>query len=101
MNSLFYTLAGLVLLAPVALAQTAPAPPTAPPAAAEQQPAPEIHVDGFRTAKWGMTEAQVKDAIRKDFNIAADKIKAEENLSERTGVLTVSVPELLDVGGAA
>jgi hypothetical protein len=83
------------------------APPSSPtpatqPSAQQAAPAPErVHVDGFRSAQWGMTEAQVKAAIQKDFNIAADKIKPEENLAERTQVLTVAVPDLLEGAGQA
>jgi hypothetical protein len=79
---------------PEQLAQTAP--PSDASAAAEK-----VHVDGFRSAKWGMTDAQVKDAIRKDFGIGPDKLKTEENLSERTAVLSVSVPDLLEGAGTA
>ena len=48
-----------------------------------------------------MTDAEVKDAIHKDFNIGADKIKSEDNLAERTTALTVTVPDLLEGAGAA
>ena len=36
-----------------------------------------MQVEGFRSARWGMTEAQVKTAIQKDFNIPVDKEQAE------------------------
>ncbi|HZK90666.1 MAG TPA: hypothetical protein VFC56_11010 [Stellaceae bacterium] len=90
--------AAALLLASTAFAQSAPAPPTDQPA---QQAAPEARVDGFRSAKWGMSDAQVKEAIRKDFNITPDKMKSEENLAERTSVLTITVPDLLESTGAA
>ena len=48
-----------------------------------------------------MTEAQVKTAIQKDFNISPDKIQTEENLGERTAVLTVTVDDLLEGVGKA
>ena len=85
-------------------------------AAAEQPAAPEqrgaapqpsqetsapAKVEGFRSAHWGMTEAQVKAAIHKDFNIPADKLQAEENSSERTTVLPVTVSDLLEGTGKA
>ncbi|MBV8777319.1 MAG: hypothetical protein JO258_09000 [Alphaproteobacteria bacterium] len=102
---------GLVMLiAAPAYAQTAPAQqppaqqpaaPPPPPAAADQAQAPEARVDGFRSAKWGMSEAQVKEAIHKDFNLAPDKVKSEENLAERTTVLSVTVPDLLENTGPA
>ncbi|MGA8402683.1 MAG: hypothetical protein WB697_22535 [Stellaceae bacterium] len=87
-------------------AQTSPTPkpadtPTSaapPPAAAPVAPA---HVDGFRSAKWGMTEAQVKAAIRADFNIAEDKLKSTENPAEKTQVMSITVPDLLEGAGTA
>jgi hypothetical protein len=58
-------------------------------------------VDGFRGAKWGMTEAEVKAAITAEFKIPADKLKIEPNPNERTAVLTVQVPDLIEGAGAA
>jgi hypothetical protein len=94
--------AALLVTPPAALAAepqppAAPATPTAPTAPAAQP----LHVEGFRSAHWGMTEAQVRAAIAKDFKIAPDKIKSEENLAERTQVLTVLVPDLLEGAGVA
>lgn len=60
-----------------------------------------VHVDGFRGAKWGMTEAEVKAAIAGEFKIPTDKLKPESNASERTGVLTVQLPELIEGAGVA
>jgi hypothetical protein len=77
---------------------------TPPPSAAVQPPvAPTdtTHVDGFRSAKWGMTEAQVKAAIHTEFNIPEDKLKSTVNLSEKTQVMTISVPNLLEGAGTA
>ena len=65
------------------------------------EPAEQARVEGFRSARWGMTEAQVKAAILKDFNIAADKVQTEENTSERTTVLSVTANELLEGAGKA
>jgi hypothetical protein len=48
-----------------------------------------------------MDATEVKAAIRKDFNIAADKIQTEENPSERTSVLSVTVPNLVEGAGKA
>jgi len=101
-----------VLLALLALAVAQPAPAAAPeqpaaaskPTAAQQpeQDSPEpVQVEGFRSARWGMTEAQVKAAIQKDFNIPVDKERAEENPSERTSVLSVTVNDLLEGAGKA
>lgn len=75
------------------------------PSATAAQPPPATgevaHVDGFRSAKWGMTEAEVKAAIAGDFKIPTDKLKPESNANERTGVLTIQVPELIEGAGVA
>lgn len=97
-------LGALLLIPTVALAaDQAPAnsaapPPQAPEAAA---PAPTAHVDGFRSAQFGMTEQQVRAAIQKDFRVGADKIKSEQNIAERTQVVTVTVPDVLEGAGSA
>jgi hypothetical protein len=93
------------VLAPLAaLAQTAPTTPAAgeqPPAAAPPAVGEAFQVDGFRSAHWGMTDAQVKAAIRQDFNIPPEKVKSEENAAERTTVLLVTVPDVLEGAGLA
>ncbi len=103
----------LILLSVLALAASRPltavAAPEQPSAAqksgAAQPPAQDtaehVQVEGFRSARWGMTEAQVKAALHKDFNIPADKAQTEENPSERTTVLSVTVNELLEGAGKA
>jgi hypothetical protein len=70
----------------------------APPAA---QTAPALQLQGFRDAHWGMDANEVKAAIRKDFNITPDKIQTEENPSERTSVLSVTVANLIEGAGSA
>jgi hypothetical protein len=60
-----------------------------------------VHVDGFRGAKWGMTEPEVKAAVFNEFKIPVDKLKADENAAERTGVLTIQVPDLIEGAGIA
>jgi hypothetical protein len=92
----------------VAYSQTknmAPAKPVAQPIAPIPAPAapggPSIAtpgtavVDGFRSAKFGMSDTQVKAAITKDFGIKADAISEQPNPAERTTVLAVKVPDLL------
>jgi len=100
----------LLALLALAVAQLAIAagpeqPPAASKPAAAQQPEQDstepVQVEGFRSARWGMTEAQVKAAIQKDFNIPVDKERAEENPSERTSVLSVTVNDLLEGAGKA
>src|SRR5882672_3050273 len=66
-----------------------------------EAPAKPVRVDGFRGAKWGMNEAEVKAIIVNEFKIPLDKPKTEQNLNERTAVLSVSVPDLIEGAGTA
>ena len=68
-------------------------------AAAESPPA-EI-VTGFRSAKFGMSEADVRAAILKDFGVKSEAVKAQDNPAELTHSLLVTVPDLLTSGGIA
>lgn len=100
--------AALIVGAP-ASAETKPSEPEkAPPASQAQQVAPtgavqipEATVEGFRSARFGMTEAEVRTAIGKDFPAAANAIKESTNLAERTKILTIRVPDVLPDSGAA
>jgi hypothetical protein len=58
-------------------------------------------IDGFRSAKFGMNEADVRAAITKDFNPKADAVKSQDNPSELTHSVLLAVPELLPNGGTA
>ena len=58
-------------------------------------------IDGFRSAKFGMNEADVRAAMTKDFNAKPDAIKSQDNASELTHSILLSVPELLPNGGTA
>lgn len=81
-----------------------PAPPAAAPApagASNVMSAAQANVEGFRSARFGMSEAEVKSAIMKDFGVKADAIRDQPNPGERTKVLVVKVPDLLPGGGAA
>lgn len=75
--------------------------PAATPAAPGNVTATTVDVSGFRSAKFGMTEDQVRNAITKDFNVKADAIKAETNRNEQTRILTIRAPEVLPGGGSA
>jgi len=59
------------------------------------------NVSGFRSARFGMTEKEVRAAIAKDFNLKADVIHAESNPSEHTQVLQAKVADVLPGGGTA
>jgi hypothetical protein len=61
----------------------------------------QAKVDGFRAAKFGMTEAQVKAAVMKEFGLKADAIREQPNPGERTKAMVVKIPDLLPGGGAA
>ncbi|MDD1526700.1 MULTISPECIES: hypothetical protein [Bradyrhizobium] len=58
-------------------------------------------IDGFRSAKFGMNEADVRAAMAKDFAPKPDAIKVQDNASELTRSLLLPVPELLPNGGTA
>ena len=83
--------AGFCNLAPAHADTTAPAAP------AQAGPA----IDGFRAAKFGMTEDQVRGAVQSDFKVSSGAITATENQLQRTSVLTVQVPNLVPQGGTA
>jgi hypothetical protein len=77
----------------------------APAAPSEAMPAPAgpvtADVTGFRSARFGMTEAQVRAAIEKDFRTRPDEIRSEENKAEQTQVLAMQAPDALPGGGTA
>lgn len=58
-------------------------------------------IDGFRSAKFGMSEKQVIKAIIKDFKIPRNKIKRNTQPSQKTVFHTVTVPNLMEIGGTA
>jgi hypothetical protein len=66
-----------------------------------EAPSAAAVVDGFRSAKFGMTSDEVLKAIESDFNLSGDAVVAGENRAERTRLLTVMVPDLLPEGGVA
>ena len=93
----------------LAWGQTATAGESAPKAEAEQdvikdhpgkdQPNPVVGplatVDGFRQARFGMSEEQVHQAIRNDFPALAAKLTSAVHPSEKTTVLSLTVADLL------
>jgi len=74
--------------------------PATPNAAAQDEKSASI-VEGFRSAKFGMSEVDVRAAITKDFALKPDAIRAQENQAELTHSLQVTVPDLLANGGSA
>lgn len=59
------------------------------------------HIEGFRSAHFGMSEEQVRAAIKNDFNIADDAIVTGENKDQATKVLKITLPQLSPGPGAA
>lgn len=94
-------LASAWLLLP--LSGRAETPADADPAQLAPAPAPgeEAKIDGFRSAAFGMTEAQVRQAIRKDFPGPGEKITSEPSATEKTSVLSIQVPDLIPGAGRA
>jgi hypothetical protein len=58
-------------------------------------------IDGFRSAKFGMNEKQVRRAITKDFKISKSKVQREVHPTAKTTTLTLSVQNLIEQGGPA
>lgn len=85
--------------APQEVAPSAPSASKAAEVAGDDKP--KSIVEGFRSARFGMTEADVKAAVVKDFGIKADAIRLQENPAELTRSLMASVPDLLPNGGGA
>jgi len=58
-------------------------------------------IDGFRQARFGMTEVQLRQAIKLDFPALGDRIARSTNPKEKTAILSITADDLLpDVGSA-
>jgi len=68
--------------------------PTGDDAASEQHGQPAV-IEGFRQARFGMSEEQVRQAIRKDFPEQAGKLARAIHPTEKTIVLSLTVADLL------
>ena len=102
--------AGLAAQTPApAAAPPASAPAASPPApaassaapASEASPLASAEVTGFRSALFGMSEADVRAAISKDFGVAGDGVRVSQNGAEHTQVLSIKAPDVLPEGGSA
>jgi len=97
--------AGLILACALAIAFAglvpSPAGAAEPVPQATDKPAEPAVVDGFRSARFGMSEDQVRQAIQKDFPAVAQKLKAGTHPTEKTTVLTLTVTDLLPNSGPA
>ncbi len=74
--------------------------PATPPVAPTPAPA-TVHIDGFRSAHFGMTQPEVRSAIAKDFSLKGTAVKASTDEVMQTPVLSVPVTDLIDKGGPA
>lgn len=87
-------------------------PPAAPPATVAppsggRQPAATLpqavtaEVSGFRSARFGMTQEQVQEAIKRDFDIDAAKIGKLTNNLQKTDIQAIQVEELVPGSGTS
>lgn len=51
---------------------------------------PEVQINGYRSAAFGMTEEEVRQSIATDFGIGEDGIRIQNNERQRTKVLQVA-----------
>ena len=84
----------VMLAAPMARAAT-PLPPNPPAQAASAR------IDGFRSARFGMSESDVRRAIAADFHLSGASVVAGENPVQRTAVLHIRTADLIPGGGTA
>lgn len=87
---------GPLLALGTASAETAPATATVP---AESKA--DTDLQGFRSARFGMTEDEVLAAIKTDFALSGDAVQIGQNTAERTRVITITVKDVLADGGAS
>lgn len=116
-GSVFRLMAGAVLIAPAlfvcsqldwsAHAQGAAPSAVTPPSAVGKPPAETVpqaitaEVTGFRSARFGMTDEQVKEAIKRDFDIDAKDVKKLRNEVQKTDILGVQVENLVPGSGTS
>lgn len=106
LTGVFAPMAGAATVDRSPPAPSAPPTPEAKPAApsptTSAAPSAAVKVTGFRSAQFGMTADEVAKAIAKDFRIASNDIRREQNPTERTTSLIVKADDLqLGVGPAA
>ncbi len=71
------------------------------PAAGTPSPAVMAPIEGFRAARFGMSEPEVRRAIQQDFPAGARRLLRTTHPRERTTVLTIMAEELLPDAGLA
>jgi hypothetical protein len=67
----------------------------------DQPSEPPALIEGFRNARFGMSEEQARQAVRKDFPAAPTRLSSAVHPSEKTTVLSISTADLLPNTGAA
>jgi len=73
-----------------------------PPTRADTAPASNsVEIDGFRSARFGMNEAQVRAAIASDFNLPGNAIQSIITPIDQTEDISVSVPSAIGGLGRA
>ena len=97
----FLSTVSVLAAAPAAAQARREAAAPAAPAGAAGVMSQTADVSGFRSAKFGMSENDVKNAIAKDFNLKGDAINTNTNPSEQTKILTIKAPDVLPGGGMA
>ena len=65
------------------------------------QEAPKAEIDGFRSAKFGMTEEEVGKVITQDFKGKNIKVSKSRNPVQKTTALSIEVEDLLLESGTA
>jgi hypothetical protein len=70
-------------------------PPEAPP------PAITAEVTGFRSARFGMSDEQVREAVKRDFDVDAKDVKKLRNEVQKTDILAVEVENLVPGSGTS
>ncbi|MDF3075713.1 MAG: hypothetical protein K0S54_3380 [Alphaproteobacteria bacterium] len=102
-------IAPAILLAAVDLPVRAQGTPSAvtPPSAAGKPPAETVpqaitaEVTGFRSARFGMTDEQVREAIKRDFDVDAKDVKKLRNEVQKTDILAIQVENLVPGSGTS
>jgi hypothetical protein len=73
-----------------------------PEAEPEAEPEPVgANIDGFRSAKFGMAEAEVLNSILKDFGVEAKSVRKSFSNTEKTWRFEILIPDLISDAGEA
>lgn len=68
--------------------------------AAAQTPA-TASVEGFRSARFGMTQKKVYQVLKKDFGVAKDEVTRSQNAIEKTTSLIITIDDIIPDSGRA